>query len=552
MLTLRPYQRQTIDAVRGAWRDGCADVLAVLATGAGKTIVFLALMDEILNEQPQARFLLIAHRKELIEQPAERIAQFWPQRAAAVGIVMAGQNECDRQIVIGTIQTLQSAGRLEQVFAHGPIDYLIIDETHHSNAEGYQTVIQTLKDMNPRLKHLGVTATPVRADGGGLPYDKKAVHLGVKELVRDGWLAPPRWLAIQTGINLSGVAVHGSGDSRDFSQRGLVDVFETDNCFDLVAESHTKYADGRKALAFVVSVEGAYRLADTLNSAGISAIAADGNTPKDERRQILSDFRAGRYDVLVNCALFTEGLDVPEVSCIHQVRPTKSDSLYLQMVGRALRTFPGKEDALILDYAPADARNITMLGDVLGVEAKKEAYLEESVEEGFVIAGFTFDGDFKWMTGNPMEIVSRQLDYLNMSPWRWSKPDGKTGPMVLGLGPGDDGTDRTLIISEPGETMNVWLVAKSPEVRWHRAYHVMTGSFEECSEWANDYAEQRGNVTLARKQQRWRNGLASEGQIKFARNLGVWKPGMTKGECAEAITCKLALNALRREERKAA
>ena len=85
MLTLRPYQRQTIDAVRAAWRDGCADVLAVLATGAGKTIIFLALIDEILKEQPHARFLLIAHRKELIEQPAERIAQFWPQRAAAVG-----------------------------------------------------------------------------------------------------------------------------------------------------------------------------------------------------------------------------------------------------------------------------------------------------------------------------------------------------------------------------------------------------------------------------------------------------------------------------------
>jgi superfamily II DNA or RNA helicase len=551
-MKLRPYQRQTIDAIRDAWRSGIADVLAVLATGAGKTIIFLALIDEILQEQPDARFLLVAHRKELIEQPAERIAQFWPQRAGQVGIVMAAQNECDRQITIGTVQTLQNVQRVEQISAYGPVDYLIVDEAHHANAQGYIDLIDNLKAINPDLRHLGVTATPVRADGGGLPYDRKAVHFGVKELVRDGWLCPPRWLAIQTGISLAGVPVYGSGADRDFSQKSLVNVFETSNCFELVAESHQKYAAGRKALAFVASVEGAYRLADTLTGAGIPAIAADGTTPADERRRILSDFRAGRYDVLVNCALFTEGLDVPEVSCIHQVRPTKSDALYLQMVGRALRTVPGKDDALILDYAPADARNVTMLGDVLGVDARKESYIEETEEEGFVIAGFTFDGDFRWMNGNPMEIVSRQLDYLKMSPWRWSRPSGKGGPMVLGLGPGEDGIDRSLVISEPGQTMHVWLVAKREDERWHNAYHVKSGDFDAVSEWANDYAEQRGNTVLARKQQRWRNGAPSDGQIKYARRLGVWQPGMTKGDCADAITARLALNAVQRAERKAA
>lgn len=549
-MKLRPYQRQTIDSIRSAWNDGAADVLAVLATGMGKTAIFLGMIDEILQEQPDARFLVVAHRKELIEQPIERIAEFWPQRAGQVGIVMAGQNECDRPITVATIQTLQSAGRIEQIASHGVIDYLIVDEAHHASADGYLSVIESLKDFNPRLKHLGVTATPVRSDGDGLPYDKKVAHFGVREGVRDGWLAPPRWLAIQTGINLAGVPVYGSGSSRDFSQKALVDVYETSNCFDLVAESHQKYAAGRKALAFVSSVDGAYRLADTLNEAGIPAIAADGTTPKDERKQILDDFRSGRYDVLVNCALFTEGLDVPEVSCIHQVRPTKSDSLYLQMIGRGLRLFPGKEDALILDYAPADARNVTMLGDVLGIDAKKEAYIEESEEEGFVIAGFTFDGDVRWMNGNPMEIVSRQLDYLNMSPWRWRKPDGNTGPMVLGLGPGDDGIDRSLVMSAPGSEMNVWLVAKKEDERWHKAYRVLSGTFEQCSEWAEDYAEQRGNTILARKQQRWRNNLASDGQIKYARRLGIWQPGMTKGDCADAITAKLALNAVKRAEKK--
>jgi superfamily II DNA or RNA helicase len=345
-MNLRPYQRQTIDSVRAAWRKGDGDVLAMLATGAGKTIIFLALIDEILHEQPDARILVVAHRKELIEQPAERIAQFWPGRAQLIGIVMADQNECDRQIVIGTVQTLQVDRRMAELLSHGPVDYLIIDEAHHAAADGYLSVIQALRDVNPNLKHLGVTATPERADNNGLPYESKVVHFGVKELVRDGYLAPPRWLAIQTGISLAGVSMHGSGADRDFSQRGLVDVFETDNCFDLVVESHGKYADGRKALAFTSSVEGSYRLAEKFNAAGIAAVAADGTTKKAQRSEILSDFRAGRYAILCNCALYGEGLDVPEVSCIHQVRPTKSDGLYLQMVGRGLRTFPGKEDCI--------------------------------------------------------------------------------------------------------------------------------------------------------------------------------------------------------------
>ncbi len=545
-MKLRHYQRQTVDNVRAAWKAGNLNALAVLATGAGKTIVFLALIDEILAEEPNARFLLVAHRKELIEQPAERIAQFWPHRANQVGIVMADQDECDRQITIATVQTLRVERRIERLLAHGPIDYLIIDEAHHSAADGYLTVLQTLQDANPKLRHLGVTATPIRSDDNGLPYDVKVTHLGVKELVRDGWLAPPRWLAIQTGISLAGIKMRGSGADRDFVTKDLVDVYETDNCFELVAESHVKYATGRKALAFVSSVEGAYRLAEKFNEAGIAAIAADGTTPKADRKAILDGFRAGQYDVLVNCALFTEGLDVPEVSCIHQVRPTKSDSLYLQMIGRGLRTFAGKEDALILDYAPLEARNITMLGDVLGVDVRKEAYVEELEEEGEVIAGFTFDGEFKWMSGNPMEIVSRTLDYLNMSPWKWGKPRGNQGEMVLGLGKADDDIDRTLVISKPGSIMQVWLVAKRPGDRWAKAYLVKTGTFEECSEWAEEYAEQRGNAVLSRKARKWRNLRPSDGQIKFARRLAVWVDGMTRGECADAITGKLALDAVRR------
>ena len=149
---------------------------------------------------------------------------------------------------------------------------------------------------------------------------------------------------------------------------------------------------------------------------------------------MLAAFRRGDLDILCNCALWTEGLDVPEVSCIHQVRPTKSDSLYTQIIGRALRPVPGKVDALILDYAPLEARDIVMAGDVLGVEAKKEVYIKESEEPGEVIAGFTFDGEVKWLDGSPMELISRSLDYLNLSPWVWTKEPDRLADPAAGQG----------------------------------------------------------------------------------------------------------------------
>jgi superfamily II DNA or RNA helicase len=544
---LRPYQRQAIDAIRQDWQDGYTDVLLTAATGSGKTVMFLQLLDELLHDGQRA--LILSHRRELVYQPYERLGQFWAHRQQHAGIVMGQSNEAWAQIVIATVQSLQGEHRLRQILSSGPIDYLIVDEAHHSISDGYGNVIHTLKDVNPNLRHLGVTATPLRADGKGLAavYQKESAHFGIQELVRMGHLAPPRWLAIQTGISLADIRSHGSGADRDFNQRQLANVYETANCFDLVVASHQKYAADRQSVAFTVSVDGAHELADTFNRAGIAAVAADGNTPQDARNHMLSDFRAGKYQVLCNAALWVEGLDLPEISCVHQVRPTRSDGLYAQIVGRALRLFPGKTDALILDYAPLDSRNLTMLGDVLGVEAKKQAYIADKQARGEVVGGLTFDGDVKWLEGNPMEIVSRRLDYLNVTPWRWSQPFGKIGPMVLGLGPGEDGTDRTLVISSPAEQMDVWLVAKREDERRYRAYHVLTGTFEECSEWANDYADQRGNAVLARKQAYWRDSEPSEGQVKFARRLGVYQDDMTKGEVADAITCKLALGALNRK-----
>jgi superfamily II DNA or RNA helicase len=146
-VNLRPYQVASIESIKADWQAGFTDLLAVVATGGGKTVIFLKLLDDVL--QPGQRALIIAHRQELISQPYERIAQFWPHRLPHTGIVMADRNETHGQIIIATVQTLQSDKRMAQLLKAGAIDYLIVDECHHSTSASMQKVISTLKDVNP-------------------------------------------------------------------------------------------------------------------------------------------------------------------------------------------------------------------------------------------------------------------------------------------------------------------------------------------------------------------------------------------------------------------
>lgn len=564
-ITLRPYQEKSVIAIQEDWNSGLNDVLLTMATGGGKTAVFCALLNQVLQDGKRA--MIIAHRKELIDQPIDRLYSYFPAWVGRAGVVMGKEHQPDRQIVVGTVQSLMTRERktetedlplldlltapkvgkvnwrLKDILDHGPIDYLIIDECHHvTDKNGYKSVYDVLRGANPAMKHLGVTATPIRADGDGLSgvYQHEAAHYGIVELMKLGYLAPVRWLAIQTAISVAEV------DKRqgDFAPGQLADVFETQNCFDLVVESHKKFADGRQAIAFTVSVDGAYKLAESFNAAGIKAIAADGNTDKEIRKNISSDFSKGVYQVVVNVGLYTEGVDYPWVSCIHNVRPTQSDGLYTQMIGRALRLYPGKADALILDYCPAETRNISMMGDILGTPLRKKSLLNETKEAGETMGGFTFDGKFNY-EGSAADIVGRELDYLDISPWSWYRDE--SGFLSLGLGKASDETERTLLITPPDTNGNQTLygIAKKADGYW-KPYQIATGpEFETLSERGEELANKWGNAVLAKKAKKWRNEPPSAEQIKFGRRLGIYHPGMSKGTLAQAITHTLAIRNIR-------
>lgn len=558
-MKLRPYQTDAIAAISRDWQAGISDVLLVAATGAGKTVIFLRLLMDALDGSAK-RALILAHRQELIDQPLERIGQIdadWLMRDAVlrprVGVVMGERDDCDRELVIATVQSLASPKRLGRLLAHGPIDILITDESHHATAPTYLKVYEALKAANPGLLHLGVTATPIRGDGNGLAkvYRKDSARITIADLVKQGYLVRPRWLGISTGLSLAGVQSSGG----DFVQSQLAKVFDTPSGRRIIVDAYREYAATRRAIAFTASVAGAHDLAAAFNDAGIPAAAVDGTTPKEERREILAAFRRGEVQVIANCQVLTEGFDAPGTGCILMCRPTRSDSLYVQCMGRGLRPVLGiaqpDEDCLILDFLPQETRNIVMAGDVLGLpkEVTQVALKEQDAEPGEVQAGFTFDGEHFDSSGTPLEIVARELDYLHMSPYIWKRRDGW---LTLGLGKSSDGIERILAISpasrtSPQRLVGVW---RREGERWDCRTLLESNDFESLSERANLAIEQYADATLSSKERSWQKQPLSDAQRNFLRKLASRQElgqveRLSKGEAAQLITFYQARRILR-------
>lgn len=567
-MKLRTYQEDAVNSVFDDFAAGFHKLLGVASTGAGKTIMFWSIVDRYILENPGARVLILANMQDLIDQAEEKMLEFWMHLHGRVGVVMNSRNASDKQIIIASVQTLNVEGRLASVLDHGVFDLVITDECHEALSDGFTFVYSTVAGVNPAWRHIGVTATPKRADGRGMKelFEKTSFILDIGTLVRMKALVHPKWLGIQTGISVRGIRQVGL----DFDQHQLADVFEVDNCFDLVVESHRKYAHGRKAMAFVASVPGAYKLAAKFRKAGYKAIAADAMTGKKEkeeepeegkakivgfrarqeqevgrksRKQIVAEARAGYYDCVINVGLWTKGFDCPVIDCIHMVCPTKHDGAYLQKIGRGMRLYPGKNDVLILDYAPLDKRDLVFAGDVLGMKIRKDAYAD--VVEGEVFSGFEWDGvDMNYIAGDPTHLVERQLDYMDATGVKWS--GGKGRWLTVGLGMGADNKERMLAISPPGETMTLYGLAKEKDQADWGLYPIMSGDSDQVLAKSEEMALKWQNHFMLRKKMAWANQAPSPDIEKYARDLKVFKPGMRKLECDDAITRILALYILGR------
>ncbi len=337
-LQMRPYQQAAREAIHAEWNDGRRRTLLVLPTGTGKTIVFAAVTEDQVRSG--SRVLVLAHRGELLEQAADKIKR---STGLASAVEKAEQTCLDSwcRVVVGSVQSLQRPARLEQF----PADYfgtIIIDEAHHAITDGYQRVLEHFPEANV----LGVTATPDRGDMRNLGevFDSLAYEYKLTQAIREGYLCPILAQTIPLQLDISQVTLSGG----DFAVGGLGTAL--DPYLEQIASEMQTACAGRKTVVFLPLIKTSQKFRDILNSKGFRAAEVNGQS--EDRAEILSDFSNGKYNVLCNSMLLTEGWDCPSVDCIVVLRPTKVRSLYSQMVGRGTRLSPetGKKDLLLLDF----------------------------------------------------------------------------------------------------------------------------------------------------------------------------------------------------------
>jgi superfamily II DNA or RNA helicase len=335
-MELRPYQLEAKVAVQQEWINGKLKTLLVLPTGCGKTIVFAKVIEDCVRNGE--RVLVLAHRGELLDQAADKLGK-------STGLVCATEKAEETclgswyRVVVGSVQSLMREKRLNQ-FSPDYFDTIIIDEAHHCISDGYQRVLSHFDQS----KVLGVTATPDRGDmkNLGTYFESLAYEYTLPKAIKEGYLTPIKALTIPLKLDLTGVSTQ-AGDFKASDIGTALDPYLYQ-----IADEMVKYCMDRKTVVFLPLIKTSQKFRDILESKGFSAAEVNGNS--DDRAQVLADFEAGKYNVLCNSMLLTEGWDCPAVDCIVVLRPTKIRSLYSQMVGRGTRLFDGKEYLLLLDF----------------------------------------------------------------------------------------------------------------------------------------------------------------------------------------------------------
>lgn len=362
-LQLRSYQAEALAAIHASDKTR---QLVSLPTGSGKTVLFAAVARD---RGPKA--LIIAHRTELISQAAEKLEHFYP---GEVGILQAGRQDLGSPVLVASIQTAMQ---------HIPAlslrrdRTLIIDEAHHVAANTYRKLAQSLGFMinHPGRLLLGVTATPSRGDGIGLDcvFEQITYQKSIVELMADGYLADLRGIHIKTHSNLIGV----SEVAGDFSVGELARKINTPERNTIIVDSMFKF--GRvPAVAFCADIQHSLDLAQALSDNGYRTATVTGKTPKDERADILKALASGDLDIVTNCNVLTEGFDCSALRCLIMARPTKSETLYTQMIGRGTRLHPGKTEALVLEFND-NRPDIMDISTLAGKPIKEGESLKESI-----------------------------------------------------------------------------------------------------------------------------------------------------------------------------
>jgi len=379
MMLLRPRQQEFLDRTLEALSDN-DNTLGIAPTGAGKTILFSHLLGQLIQNEPAKKGLVIAHRDELIAQNSAIFRLINPDISTSV--VNADSKDWSGQVVFAMVQTLSREANLAQI---SQLDFLVIDEAHHTPAETYQSIINRVREKSNNCKLIGLTATPNRSDGEGLRknYSNVSDQIFISELINSGHLVPPRTFIIDVAQEQLKSVRKIAGD---FDMSQVEKILNNRPINETVVEKWRELCEGRKTVVFCSTVEHAENVQGAFIDSNVKAELIIGDLSKVDRSDALEKFYSGDCNVIVNVAVLTEGWDHPPTSCIILLRPSSAKGTMIQMVGRGLRTinpseYPGvtKRDCIVLDFGTSSVMHGSLEQDV-DLDGKVGAYADLTMD----------------------------------------------------------------------------------------------------------------------------------------------------------------------------
>jgi superfamily II DNA or RNA helicase len=536
-LTLRPYQREAIDAVQAAWAEGMQRPAVVLATGLGKTVIFSRMAAEHIAAEG-TRVVILVHRDELADQTLDKLKQTEP--GLFLGKVKASADNIAADVMVCSVQTLAREKRFNRLVDSqekcGKIGLVIVDECHHAAAVSYRNILAGLGCYSgmPGTRAVGLTATLARGDGQGLGgvWEDAVYTRSPLWGIAKGHLVDVKSTMIDVDTLHLGSVKRSAGD---YQAKDLGDAMMEAGGPQIIAKVLQEHAaDRRSPIVFTPTVEVARATAEALPDAAY----VHGGTPREERLNIYRKFRTGEVRTLVNCMVLTEGADFPFADCAVIARPTKSQPLFVQMVGRVLRPSPatGKQDAQVLILAGEGGSLCTLVdlepgfeGTVKDGETLADAYeREESRKETKVPAGSL-----------RFELKHRDIDLFKASPaYSWLRTHA--GVQFIPLG------DNGEIVLWPSSCdAEKWDVAYAPpRGTWERLHECL--DLGMAMAWAETEATDRSSLNMT-KSAAWRKKPASPKLVGLLRYAGQSVPdGIRAGLASDLFAVTIASRKLDR------
>lgn len=553
-MTSRPYQQEALEKSAAEFKAGVCRQAVEWATGLGKTFFIAKLPEAIKLDR---RGLIIAHREELVQQAREKLLRWAP--GLTVGIEMGAlEARNDDQIVIGSPQTMGKYAT-KRLLKYKPQDFglIVTDEGHHAAANSYKNIYNYMGvGSRPDLLHVGVSATLVRADGKPLSnvYDKIVDQRNILFGINEGWLADVKGIRVYSKSNLDHVGV-SKGDFTTGELEREVNTAERNN---LIVREWMKNAGDRLTIAFCVDVQHAKDLAAAFEAHGIAAKAIWGGDP--ERKAKLLAHKQGKFQVLCNCEILTEGYDEWRVRCIVCARPTKSSGLYCQMIGRGTRipdniwnlkesmaegVVPAKTDCLIIDVVDNSKRhslnNISTLfgvGEALDPKGKSLVQIAAEIEEAKTARPNAdlsqlkdIDNLESFVEAADLFAVEFPPEIIQISEYQWHR--GRDGAYILLLAK----DDKVVVLKSDKGEWRIWGRVNGAEI------NEPSVSFEAAIRHADNLVKVMGGrslASLAKRKASWHDEPPTAGQIGQCKRFGIQiLPGATKGQIHLVLQKKL-------------